>query len=148
MYKKILLPTDGSEYSEKAGEYAIWIADKSFSQIIVLNVIDTSYLRSIPQKDLELSLEDQFKADGNMAVQKFSKKKEKKECDGKCKNIQIITRIKKGKPADEILKTIEEEEIDLVVMGASGKHGLNRLYPGSVTESVVRSAKCPVFVVK
>jgi len=148
VYKKILLPTDGSEYSEKAGEYAIWIADKSFSQIIVLNVIDTSYLRSIPQKDLELSLEDQFKAEGNMAVQKFSEKLEEKECDGKCKNIQIITRIKKGKPADEILKTIEEEEIDLVVMGASGKHGLNRLYPGSVTESVVRSARCPVFVVK
>ena len=148
MYKKILLPTDGSEYSEKAGEYAIWIAEKSFSKIIVLNVIDTSYLRSIPQKDLELSLEDQFKGEGNMAVQKFSEKLEEKECDGKCKNIQIVTQIKKGKPADEILKTIEEEEIDLVVMGASGKHGLNRLYPGSVTESVVRSAKCPVFVVK
>lgn len=148
VYKKILLPTDGSEYSEKAGEYAIWIADKSFSQIIVLNVIDTSYLRSIPQKDLELSLEDQFKAEGNMAVQKFSEKLEEKECDGKCKNIQIITLIKKGKPADEILKTIEEEEIDLVVMGASGKHGLNRLYPGSVMESVVRSARCSVLVVK
>ena len=148
VYKKILLPTDGSDYSEKAGEHAIWIADKSFAQIIVLNVIDTSYLRSIPQKDLELSLENQFKAEGNMAILKFSEKLEENECDGKCKNIQIITQIRKGKPADEILKTIEEEKIDLVVMGASGKHGLNRLYPGSVTESVVRSASCPVFVVK
>lgn len=148
MYKKILIPTDGSEYSEKAGEYAIWIANQSFSQIMVLNVIDTSYLRSIPQKDLELSLEDQFKAEGNMAVQKFSKKLEESECNGKCKNILFNTLIKKGKPADEILKTIKEEEIDLVVMGASGKHGLNRLYPGSVTESVVRSASCPVLVVK
>ncbi|AUB54710.1 MULTISPECIES: universal stress protein [Methanobacterium] len=148
MYKKILIPTDGSEYSEKAGEYAIWIANQSFSQIMVLNVIDTSYLRSIPQKDLELSLEDQFKAEGNMAVQKFSKKLEESECNGKCKNILFNTLIKKGKPADEILKTIKEEEIDLVVIGASGKHGLNRLYPGSVTESVVRSASCPVLVVK
>ncbi|KAF5068651.1 putative universal stress protein [anaerobic digester metagenome] len=148
MYKKILIPTDGSEYSEKAGEYAIWIANQSFSQIMVLNVIDTSYLRSIPQKDLELSLEDQFKAEGNMAVQKFSKKLEESECNGKCKNILFNTLIKKGKPADEILKTIKEEEIDLVVIGASGKHGLNRLYPGSVTESVVRSAICPVLVVK
>lgn len=148
MYKKILIPTDGSEYSEKAGEYAIWVANQSFSQIMVLNVIDTSYLRSIPQKDLELSLEDQFKAEGNMAVQKFSKKLEESECNGKCKNILFNTLIKKGKPADEILKTIKEEEIDLVVIGASGKHGLNRLYPGSVTESVVRSAICPVLVVK
>lgn len=56
--------------------------------------------------------------------------------------------IKKGKPAQEIVKTIEEEGIDLVVIGASGKHGLNRLYPGSVTESVVRLASCPVLVVK
>jgi len=35
-----------------------------------------------------------------------------------------------------------------VVMGASGKHGLKRLYPGSVTERVVRSAECPVLVIK
>ena len=40
------------------------------------------------------------------------------------------------------------ELFDLVVIGASGKHGFNRLYPGSVTESVVRLASCPVLVVK
>ncbi len=148
LYKKILLPTDGSEYSEKAGEHAIWIAEKSISQIIVLNVIDTSYLRSIPQHDLELSLEEQFKEEGNMAVKKFSEKLEESQCEGTCKNVHFTSMIKKGKPADEILKIIKEEEIDLVVMGASGKHGLNRLYPGSVTERVVRSANCPVLVVK
>ena len=148
MFRKILLPTDGSEYSEKAGEHAIWIADKSISQIIVLNVVDTSYLRSIPQEDLELSLEEQFKAEGNMAVSKFTEKLEGSQCDGKCKNVQLITKIEKGKPADEILKIIKKEDIDLVVIGASGKHGLNRLYPGSVTERVVRSSPCPVLVVK
>jgi nucleotide-binding universal stress UspA family protein len=148
LYKKILLPTDGSEYSEKAGEYAIWIAEKSISQIIVLNVIDTSYLKSIPQQDLELSLEEQFKAEGNIAVKKFSEKLEESQCDGQCKNVQFVSMIKKGKPADEILKIIKEEKIDLVVMGASGKHGLNRLYPGSVTERVVRSAHCHVLVIK
>ncbi len=148
MYRKILLPTDGSEYSEKAGKHAIWIADKSISQIVVLNIVDTSFLKSIPQQDLELSLEKQFEAEGNMAVQKFSENLEISQCDGKCKNVQLITKIRKGKPADEILKTIEKEGIDLVVMGASGKHGFNRLYPGSVTEMVVRSASCPVLVVK
>jgi nucleotide-binding universal stress UspA family protein len=148
MYKKILLPTDGSKYSEKAGEHAIWIADKSISQIVVLNVVDTSYLKSIPQEDLGLSLEKQFKAEGNIAVQKFSEKLEVSQCDGQCKNVQLITAIRTGNPADEILKTTEKENIDLVVMGASGKHGLNRLYPGSVTERVVRSSQCPVLVIK
>ncbi|AIS32583.1 MULTISPECIES: universal stress protein [Methanobacterium] len=147
LYKKILLPTDGSEYSEKAGEYAIWIADKSLSQIIVLNVVDTSYLRSLPQRDLELSLENEFQEEGNAAVQKFSQTLEKSQCEGKC-SIPMVSMIKKGKPAQEIVKTIEEEGIDLVVIGASGKHGFNRLYPGSVTESVVRLASCPVLVVK
>ena len=145
MYKKILLPTDGSKYSEKAGEHAIWIADKSISQIVVLNVVDTSYLKSIPQEDLEESLEKQFKAEGNIAVRKFSEKLEVSQCDGQCKNVHLITKIAKGKPADEILNTIEKEDIDLVVMGASGKHGLNRLYPGSVTERVVRSSSMPCF---
>ena len=148
MHQKILLPTDGSQYSKKAGEHAIWIADKAISQIIVLNVIDTSYLRSIPQEDLESSLEGYFKAEGNRAVNKFSEKLEANQCNGVCKNVQFITKIKKGNPADEILKTIQEDDIDLVVMGASGKHGLKRLYPGSVTERVVRSAECPVLVIK
>lgn len=84
LYKKILLPTDGSKYSVKAGEYAIWIADKSLPQIIVLNVVDTSYLRSLPQRDLELSLENEFQEEGNAAVQKFSQTLEKSQCEGKC----------------------------------------------------------------
>ncbi|MGZ7069610.1 MAG: universal stress protein, partial [Methanobacterium sp.] len=52
-----------------------------------------------------------------------------------------------GSPADIIVRKIKEENIDLVVMGTSGKHGLDRFLLGSVTENVVRSASCPVLVV-
>ncbi|HMK53547.1 MAG TPA: universal stress protein [Methanobacteriaceae archaeon] len=148
MYKKILLPTDGSEYAEKAGEHAIWIADKSISEIIVLNVVDTYYLKSLPQKDLKDELEKELDTEGNQAVQKFAKSLESSQCDGYCKNVILTTQIKEGKPADEILKTIEEEDIDLVVMGASGKNALNKFILGSVTERVTRSAKCAVLIVK
>lgn len=51
MPKKILLPTDGSKNAERAGKYAISLADISGTDIIVLNVIDTYYLDSIPQPD-------------------------------------------------------------------------------------------------
>ena len=61
--------------------------------------------------------------------------------------IKIILISKEGSPADVVLKTIENEGIDLVVMGTSGKHGLDRFLLGSVTEKVVRSAKCPVLAV-
>ena len=52
MYKKILVPTDGSENAERAGEYAISLANLSGADIILLNVIDTYYLESIPQPDV------------------------------------------------------------------------------------------------
>ena len=47
----------------------------------------------------------------------------------------------------EILRTIKKENIDLVVIGASGRHGLDRFLLGSVTERVVREANCSVLVV-
>ena len=54
---------------------------------------------------------------------------------------------KEGSPAEVILQTVEEEDIDLVVMGASGKHAVERFILGSVAEKVVRHAKCPVLTV-
>jgi nucleotide-binding universal stress UspA family protein len=148
MYKKILLPTDGSKYAEKAGEHAIWIADKSIAEIVVLNVIDFPYLKSIPQDDLQKELEQSLSNEGNEAVNKFARNLETSQCEGYCKNVALKTQIKEGKPADVILETIDQENIDLVVMGASGKQGLNRFILGSVSERVTRSAKCPVLVVK
>jgi nucleotide-binding universal stress UspA family protein len=148
MYKKILLPTDGSKYAEKAGQHAIWIADKSIAEIVVLNVIDFPYLKSIPQDDLKKELEKAMDKEGNEAVNKFAAILEASQCEGYCKNVMLTTQIKEGKPADMILKTIDEEDIDLVVMGASGKQGINRFILGSVSERVTRSAKCPVLVVK
>ena len=50
---RILLPTDGSKQAERAGEYAISLADISGAEIIVLNVIDIHYLDALPQEDLK-----------------------------------------------------------------------------------------------
>jgi nucleotide-binding universal stress UspA family protein len=62
-------------------------------------------------------------------------------------DLKVTLKTEEGSPADAILKTIEKEDIDLVVMGTSGKHGLDRFLLGSVTEKVVRSAKVPVLAV-
>lgn len=55
--------------------------------------------------------------------------------------------IRKGKPEDVILKTAEEEGVDQIIMGKSGKHGLERFIMGSTTERVVRKAKIPVNII-
>lgn len=147
MAYKILLPTDGSEASERAGEYAISEASLSGADIIVLNVIDMDYLNSLPQRDLREKLDEELREEGKRAVEKFEKKIEEEQCAGNCKNINLITMIKKGKPEEVILQTAKEENVDQIIMGKSGKHGLERFFLGSTTERVVRKAKVPVNII-
>jgi nucleotide-binding universal stress UspA family protein len=147
MYEKILLPIDNSEQSQRAGEYAISAANINGAEIIVLNVIDTNYLNSLPQEDLRESLDKQLREEGKEAVEKFKKKIEDEKCAGSCKNVKLVTLIKEGKPDDVILKTADELEVDHIIMGKSGKHGLEKFLLGSTTERVVRGAKVPINII-
>ena len=147
MHKRILLPTDGSENAEKAGEYAISLADLSGADIIVLNVIDTYYLDSIPQPDVRESVDEELRADVKRAVERFESKIEENKCNGKCQNVNFKILLKEGKPADVILKTIDEEGIDQVIIGKSSKKGLERFLLGKTTDKVVKDAKIPVNVI-
>ncbi len=145
MYKKILLPTDGSEYANKAAEHAIWIARASGAEIIALNVIETSSLVGLPAEDLVVRIKEMLKEEGRQSLEHIYEMAQKETVDDGDIKVTLIT--EEGSPADAILKTIDKEHIDLVVMGTSGKHGLDRFLLGSVTEKVVRSAKCPVLAV-
>ena len=148
MYQRILLPTDGSLNARQAGKHAIWIADKSNAEILVLNVIDVNYLQPSYLPSFKEDLDKSLREEGEKALQDFKKDLEESQCQGLCKNIKFTTIIKEGKPYLEILKTIDEEYIDLVVMGASGIHGIDQLILGKVTERVLREAKSPVLVVR
>jgi nucleotide-binding universal stress UspA family protein len=147
MYHKILLPTDGSKFAEKAAEHAIWIASRSGAEIIVLNVIETSSLVGLPAEDLIVRIKEMLKEEGRRSLERISEMVTESEKEYKIEDIQITLKTEEGSPADAILKTVEKEDVDLVVMGTSGKHGLDRFLLGSVTEKVVRSAKCPVLAV-
>ena len=147
MHKRILLPTDGSKNAERAGEYAISLADLSGADIIVLNVIDTYYLNAITQPDVRESVDEELRASVKKAIERFEEKIEENKCNGTCQNVNFKILIKEGKPADVILKTIDEEEIDQVIIGKSGKHGLERFLLGNTTERVLKEAKIPVNVI-
>ena len=148
MYKKILLPTDGSEHANKAAKHAIWVASLNGAELVVLNVIETSSLVGLPAEDLIVRIKEMLKEEGRKSLEKISQiYSESKIEDGCHKDVKLTTMTEEGSPADIIIKKIKEEGIDLVVMGTSGKHGLDRFLLGSVTENVVRSAPCPVLVV-
>lgn len=148
MYHKILLPTDGSKYAERAAKHAIWIAGHSNAEIIALNVVDTSSLVGLPAEDLTVRVTEILKEEAHKSLESIERMiSELEEEEGFEKGVKLIKESKEGSPADVILKTVEDEDIDLIVMGTSGKHGLDRFLLGSVTEKVVRSAKCPVLAV-
>ena len=61
--------------------------------------------------------------------------------------VKISSVIREGSPAKVILDVAAEEDIDLIVIGSSGKSGFDRFILGSVSDKVVNTAKCPVLVV-
>ena len=60
---------------------------------------------------------------------------------------KLETRVELGAPAEKILALVQKENIDLIVMGAHGRTGLERVIFGSVANKVVKSATCPVLTV-
>ena len=147
MFKKILVPTDGSKSSERAGEYAISVADLNSADIILLNVINTDYLDALPQKDLSEKIDEGLREEAKEIVEKFKKQIEDEKCNGNCKNINWISLIRPGKPEDVILEVADDENVDQIIMGKSGKHGMERFLLGSTTERVVRGANVSVTII-
>ncbi len=62
--------------------------------------------------------------------------------------LKVESSVEIGNPADVILEKTAELDVNLVIMGSHGKKGLSRLIMGSVAETVVRKANCPVLIVK
>ncbi len=147
MDKKILVPTDNSKQAQKAGEYAISTTDLFGDTIILLYVIDTGYLDELSQPDIKNRLHKKMVDEGKKAVETFTKELEDAKCAGKCKNVELIPMIKEGNPADVILKTIEEEGIDQVIIGKSGKGGIEKFFIGSTADRVIKKAKVPVNII-
>lgn len=144
MYKRILVPTDGSEESISAGKHALWLARTSGAELLVINVVEDSVLDAIRADDLREEVEKDMIGDADRLTERFEEGMIKSIDSDKVKHSHHVY---EGHPANVILKTAEESGIDLIVMGKTGKHGIERFIVGSVTDRVVKSANCPVLVV-
>ena len=142
MYQKILLPTDGSEAAEVAAKEGIKLAKILNSKLHVLYVIDVSAFAGIPTEAVWENMRSLLEEEGKKALEKV---KALAEAEG-FHNVECL--IKEGVPAKEIISTAKEIEADLIVMGTSGKSGLDRFLIGSVTERVVRTSKIPVLIIR
>ncbi|WP_406535628.1 universal stress protein [Methanobrevibacter sp.] len=139
MYKKILVPTDGSDFAKKAQTQALFLAKVSGAEIVALSVTENNFVNGLPLDDEVYQLNQILKEQSEENLMEFDKLNED--------DLKITHVIREGSPAKAILEVAKEEEIDLIVMGSSGKSGFDRFIMGSVADKVVNSAKCAVLVV-
>lgn len=142
MYKKILVPTDASEYSKRALIKAIELAHHFQAEIILMHVTFTpqaywgytiSYGISVTQEDLNRN--------GEMAL-------EAALMGVSTEGVKITTVLEIGHPVSKILEQIKKDNIDLVVIGSHGYGPITGSVLGSVSQRVLQKATCPVLLVK
>ncbi|MBU3967840.1 MAG: universal stress protein [Euryarchaeota archaeon] len=141
LFKKILIATDGSEYTKNSIDYGIELAKNTQANLHVLYVIDTAAFASIPMDAAWESMYALLKQEGDEATRYAA---ESAEAEG----LAVERLTVEGHPAEEIIKYAEKNSINLIVMGTLGKSGLDRFLLGSVAEKIVRTSKIPVLVVR
>lgn len=138
MYDRILLPTDGSEGSDRALGQAIELATETGAELHVLFVVENvSYAPEMADERVTL----QLRGIGENAIESV---RERAEAAG----VDVETAIEEGTPHRAILEYADESDVDLIVMGTHGRSGLDKYLLGSVTERVVRTADVPVLTVR
>jgi nucleotide-binding universal stress UspA family protein len=140
---RILLALDASEEAASATRTAVEIANATGSELHILFALPTQELIGYlgPEMADEFVLE-RAKHRAREFVDKQAKRIEAK--GGKVKDAHLAF----GRPDEKIVKLSEELEAGLIVVGSRGLSGMRRALLGSVSDSVVRHAHCPVLVVR
>ncbi|MFA4935780.1 MAG: universal stress protein [Candidatus Methanoperedens sp.] len=141
LYKKILIATDGSEYTKNAVDHGIDLAKNTGAKLHAVYVVDTAAFASIPMDAAWESMYELLRQEGDEATKIVADKASAEGLDVEKNTIE-------GHPAEELIKYAENNSISLIVMGTLGKSGLDRFLLGSVAEKVVRNSKIPVLIVR
>jgi len=149
MYKKILVPLDGSEHAEKVLPFVCTVAESSNAQIVLLRIVEYPYHLYAGCDEYSL-LDPEFT--------KKTDERKKAICDALtvyideiASNLQqegfrVIAEVCEGQVVDAILGSIDRLDIDLVAMSAQGSGGGNPWMIGSVADRVLRESKVQVFL--
>jgi nucleotide-binding universal stress UspA family protein len=142
MYKKILVPLDGSLRSEIAAEHAVELAKCLGAEVVFFHVVSTvlPYV-SDGLMGAYQQIHDELHASGEEIIKKASEKYGKY-------GVRTGGKMIWGDPAAEICREAEEGKYDLIVLGSRGLGEIKGYLIGSVSNRVVKHAGCPVVVVR
>lgn len=132
-YKRILVPVDGSQQSINAFKKAVQIAKRNHAELRLVTVVDKAD-NALEAEAIERDLDGFFKA---------------LEAHAKKENLTITKDVKFGSARKLIAEELVKDwNIDLIVMGATGKGRIAKLIVGTVTNHVVRHARCDVLIAR
>jgi nucleotide-binding universal stress UspA family protein len=144
MFKKILVPTDGSGLAAQATTVAVGLAKSLNAQIIGVNVIDPFPYIGIGDASA-IGLQAYLTEAKGAAGQALDALRKVCEAEGVAFAGDTIER---NVVYEGIIETAEAEGCDLIVMGSHGHRGVKALILGSVAQKVLTHAKVPVLIVK
>jgi universal stress protein A len=141
--QKILLPTDFSEYSAIATKYACELAIRFDAELHLLHTLEP-YVGSTPEFGMGLAFPNYIMEAKAAAEKTLVDVLDPKWVEGR-KMIRVVV---EGSPKLEIIQYAREQNIDLIVLATHGRTGLRHVIMGSVAETIVRTAPCPVLTVR
>jgi nucleotide-binding universal stress UspA family protein len=142
--RRILVPYDFSEYSQRAFGCAVHLARQWQCSIDLLHVVPllTSTSPLLTSGAINLTnIRENLQADAEESLSQ-------RVADAGTQSVDVRPRVLIGEPFDEICRVAEASHSDLIVMGSHGRTGFAHVFLGSVAERVVRHAPCPVLVIR
>jgi nucleotide-binding universal stress UspA family protein len=136
MLSKILVGIDGSEYSDKAFEYAIFLSSRCESNLLVVNVLEE-------YGNVGYSISKELEQQSKELLEMYRQKAEKS-------NLSSLSTIQlRGiSAAGQILGLADAKGVDTIIIGSRGPHETKEFLLGSTTYKIVHNAKCTVVIAK
>ena len=139
MFDKILLPTDGSEFSENEVKRATKLLSDD-GEIIILSVASKIEANTpFHNKKNVNRMNKEFKNEAQKNVDRMARKFDK--------SVNVRKLVIAGIPSETIVKVADNEDVDLIIIAASGKSGLQKFFIGSVAERVLKSTEKDVLLI-
>lgn len=136
--RRILLATDLSAASEGATRQAIDLARDLGATLLIVSVIDPAIRGAAGGRVARMDQRRRAREDAAQEI----------VIRGRQAGVQVSFMIWEGDPGPSIIDAAASEQVDLVIVGSHGRGQMGRLLSGSVSEHVVRNARCPVLVVR
>ena len=146
MFKRMLVPVDGSSTSNRGHDQAIRLARGSGATLYLLHVVDEHVLVQYSEAMAAVTEDylDALRASGRKILARAQATVERQGVSCKAVLIENIV----GSVADIIVDQAKKQRADVIVMGTHGRRGVRRLVLGSDAEGVVRNAPVPVLLVR